>query len=101
MAIALLAAGCAQSVTLPDDADEELFQGQDVYQARCAQCHGAAGGGGLGPNIQLIEDRLTDQEQYEVVRNGRNGRTGNMPAFGAVLSDSDIEAVVRYTREIL
>ena len=98
LVLALFAAGCGESVTLPDDADEQLFQGQAVYQQRCAQCHGANGAGGIGFNIQLVEERLTDVEQLSVVVNGRNGR---MPAFGATLSESDIEAVVRYTREIL
>ena len=83
---------------LPDNADPELFIGQDVWQMRCAQCHGADGGGGIGPNIQNVEERLTDVEQRSVVVNGRNGR---MPAFGATLVDADIDAVVRYTREIL
>ena len=98
MVVALLAAGCSDSITLPDDADPELFLGQDVYQRRCAQCHGGTGGGGIGPNIQNVEDRLSDVEQRSVVVNGRNGR---MPAFGATLVDDEIDAVVRYTREIL
>lgn len=96
--VAVVGSACSQGVTLPDDADEQLFQGQAVYQQRCAQCHGADGGGGIGFNIQEVETRLNDEEQRSVVVEGRNGR---MPAFGATLSDSDIDAVVRYTREIL
>lgn len=99
---ALVIAACGGGgVVLPDNADEELFQGQAVYQQRCAQCHGQDGGGGIGANIQDVESRLTDAEQRDVVVSGRNGPTGNMPAFGAVLSDSDIDAVVRFTRDIL
>lgn len=99
---ALIATACGGGgITLPDDADEELFQGLAVYQQRCAQCHGQTGGGGIGANIQDIELRLTDEEQRDVVVNGRNGPTGQMPAFGATLSDSDIDAVVRFTRDIL
>lgn len=96
--VALMASACSQGVTLPDDADEQLFQGQAVYQQRCAQCHGGDGAGGIGFNIQEIETRLSDEEQRAVVVDGRNGR---MPAFGATLSESDIDAVVRYTREVL
>ena len=98
---ALLVTACGGGVVLPDDADEQLFQGQAVYQQRCAQCHGPTGGGGIGANIQDVESRLTDEEQRDVVVSGRNGPTGNMPAFGALLSDSDIDAVVRFTRDIL
>ncbi len=97
-ALAIVASACSQGVTLPDDADEQLFQGEAVYQQRCAQCHGRDGAGGIGFNIQEVESRLSDDEQREVVVLGRNGR---MPAFGATLSESDIDAVVRYTREIL
>lgn len=97
----LLAACGGDAVVLPDDADEELRQGLAVYQQRCAQCHGQSGGGGIGANIQDVEARLTDAEQREVVVNGRRGPNGQMPAFGATLSDSDIDAVVRFTRDIL
>lgn len=99
---ALLATACGGgSIVLPDDADEELFAGLAVYQQRCAQCHGQTGGGGIGLNIQDVESKLTDEEQRAVVVEGRRGPTGNMPAFEFVLSDSDIDAVVRFTREIL
>lgn len=100
--IALIATACGGSgIVLPDDADEELFAGLAVYQQRCAQCHGQTGGGGIGANIQDIESRLTNAEQRDVVVNGRRGPTGQMPAFGQTLSDADIDAVVRFTRDIL
>lgn len=82
---------------MPDDADAELRTGADVYRARCSSCHGAGGGGGLGPSLARIEDRLDDAEQRSVVEVGRR----TMPAFSNVLSPADIDAVVRYTREIL
>ncbi len=93
----LFATGCAEEITLPPDADAELRAGADVYRARCSSCHGADGGGGLGPSLADIDDRLDDAEQRAVVVEGR----GTMPAFSNVLSESDIDAVVRYTREIL
>ena len=102
LVVAIIAVGCSgDAIVLPDDADEELFQGLAVYQQRCAQCHGQTGGGGIGANIQDVESRLTDEEQREVVVSGRRGPTGQMPAFGATLSDTDIDAVVRFTRDIL
>ncbi|MFT7473275.1 MAG: mono/diheme cytochrome c family protein [Verrucomicrobiales bacterium] len=95
--VALIASGCAQEVGLPDDADAELIAGQDVFRARCAQCHGVDGGGGIGFSLRAIEDRLTDVEQRSVVVDGRKA----MPSFRLTLTEGDIEAVVRYTREIL
>ncbi len=95
-AIMLLSA-CAQEIALPDDADEELILGSDIYRASCARCHGADGGGGIGRSLRGVEQRLAPDEQFDVVYNGRN----QMPRFSQTLSESDIEAVVRYQREIL
>ncbi len=97
LAAAIALSACAGQVVLPDNADEEIIQGYEVYNGRCAQCHGTDGGGGVGLNLQQIETRLTDDDQREVITNGRN----RMPAFGATLSDDDIDAVIRFSREIL
>ena len=95
-AVVIGASGCSEGVTLPDDADEELVLGHEVYRQRCARCHGASGGGGLGPGLAGIEDRLDDAGQLDVVVNGRKA----MPRFDSTLTESEIRAVVRYTREI-
>lgn len=80
--------------------DEVLALGRDVFGARCANCHGSSGGGGSGPRLAgtVVETYPDPADQADVVRNGRGG---NMPAFGGTLSDEMIEAVVRYTREVL
>gem|GEM_PF-1235079 len=95
--LGLLLSGCASEVDLPADADPELRAGAEVYRARCASCHGADGAGAIGPSLSEIETRLDDNAQREVVVTGRN----TMPSFGNTLSESDIDAVVRYVREIL
>ncbi len=97
IAVSALLSACGNEVVLPDNADDQLVEGFEVYKANCARCHGADGGGGIGLSLQLIEDRLTDEEQHEVVVRGRK----RMPSFGTKLSDDEIDAVVRFTREIL
>ena len=97
MFVAAALSACSGEVVLPDNADEEIIQGWEVYRGRCVQCHGADGGGGIGLNLQNIEERRTDDEQRTVITNGRR----RMPAFGATLSDDDIDAVIRFTREVL
>ncbi|MCU0270189.1 MAG: cytochrome c [Acidimicrobiales bacterium] len=77
--------------------DPVLAQGYDVYQARCAACHGNEGEGGAGLNLQKVEERLTQEQHVEVVTNGRS----SMPAYESVLSPEEIQAVVRYERESL
>src|SRR5690606_33467433 len=42
-----------------DGADEV---GRDVYQARCASCHGARGEGASGPPMVGVAERLTRDE---------------------------------------
>lgn len=93
----ILAVACAQEPPLPEGADAEIIVGHEVYGARCARCHGADGGGGIGPSLQEIETRLTDDEQRDVLRNGRK----SMPRFDSVLDATEIDAVIRYSREIL
>jgi mono/diheme cytochrome c family protein len=80
--------------------DPVLVQGAAIFEAQCARCHGAAGGGGLGPRISgdASERKFATLEaQIEMVRDGRKA----MPAFGRTLDAAEIEAVVRYTREVL
>lgn len=103
LAGALLFAGWSGGSTpelSTDQADDpELVSGREIYQSRCARCHGGDGGGGAGPKLAgNVVKRFPDPEQQEaVVRDGR----GSMPSFDGVLSDDEISAVVRFTREVL
>lgn len=97
-------AGCAAEapeVPLGPDGtpDPVLALGRDVFASRCSNCHGSAGGGGTGPRLAgTVEDTYPDPaDQEAVVREGRR----SMPAFGGSLSNAEIEAAVRYTREVL
>lgn len=68
--------------------------GAGVYEANCAVCHGARGGGGAGPRLdgaRLDNDRL-------VIRRVLNGG-GHMPGFGGVLDDEQVAAVVTFVRK--
>jgi mono/diheme cytochrome c family protein len=97
--VAAVAGGCSGGPATPDD--PVLAQGQQIYLARCASCHGASGGGGLGPRLAgRMTERFPDiGDQVALVTNGVRGT--NMRAFGDVLSPEEIDAVVRYTREAL
>ncbi len=99
-ALSLFAGACAQAPAVPEGADAALTQGRDVWSARCATCHGPDGGGGTGPRLnngQVLENFPDAEDQTTVVVQGRN----NMPSFSSVLSDEEILAVVRYSREVL
>lgn len=100
-ALGAAALGACSSDTPATPSDPVLAQGQDVYNAQCAQCHGVTGGGGVGPAIAgVLEERYPDiAEHIAIVADGVPG--SNMPAFKARLSAEEIEAVARYEREVL
>jgi cytochrome c oxidase subunit 2 len=99
-AAALAAASCSSGGPATPS-DPVLAQGQQVYNARCASCHGAGGGGGIAPALAgRMTERFPDiDDQIALINNGVSGTS--MRAFGDVLSADEINAVVRYTRESL
>jgi len=73
-----------------------VARGEKVYAANCAACH-QANGKGAGPILPLDGSKIVQDadktKQIHVVLNGRNA----MPAWKQ-LSDTDIAAVISYTK---
>jgi mono/diheme cytochrome c family protein len=81
-------------------ADRQLVEGRSVYAKYCVECHGLKGEGGIGPEIaggRTARDFTTAAQQADVVEHGFN----TMPGFQGILSRGQIDAVVRYQREVL
>jgi mono/diheme cytochrome c family protein len=84
----------------PDDGGDasgaDASPGAAIYSESCAGCHGADGGGGVGPQLAgTVVDSFPDvAEEVAIVTGGRRG----MPAFEGRLSPEEIEQVVEYTR---
>ncbi len=78
--------------------DEIVKRGEKVYASNCAACH-QANGKGAGPVKPLDGSPVVldadKKAQIAVVLNGRNN--GAMPSWKA-LSDTDIAAVISYTK---
>jgi cytochrome c553 len=90
-----------------------LVRGEEIY-ATCAACHGANGGGGVGPALNaVLSDFGSCSDQLEWVTLGSSGflaadRTtygdigkpvnGGMPGFGTSLSAEEIASVVSFER---
>jgi mono/diheme cytochrome c family protein len=81
--------------------------GAQVYASRCALCHGATGHGdgpasaSLNPHPRNHTDGAymnsrTDAQLLEVIRNGKPP----MPAWGSVLSEEEIQAVLKHVRSL-
>lgn len=95
------AAGCskASADSLPDAAP--------LFAATCARCHGPDGKGGPAvapgqPGPRNLTDPAfqaarTDAELKAVIRSGKGGV---MPAFGAVYSEEQIDALVAHVRRL-
>ncbi|WP_334143634.1 c-type cytochrome [Rhabdothermincola sp.] len=104
----------------------QLDLGAQVYAARCASCHGGGGGGGVGRPLaggEVLKTFPDIESMLEFVAIGSDGigigngygdpnreggqhiagsYNGNkMPAFGDVLTDTELFAVVRHERETL
>lgn len=103
--LVLLAAGCADPPEVPLGADGQpdpvLAQGRDIYGSQCASCHGSDGGGGRGKKLNdgMSVERYPDiADMIEVVSRGIGS---GMPRYDNKLDAQEIEAVVRYVREVL
>lgn len=68
----------------------------DLFRRSCASCHGLEGKGGVGPSLVGIAKKLTETQHRRLVIDGKPGT--QMPAFGGVLSDAEIDAIVKYER---
>lgn len=80
-------------------------RGAAIFERTCAGCHGADGRGTHPPGFTTpprnltdpeLQTRLSDAMIKETIRYGK----GQMPNFGGLLADSDLDALVRYVRTL-
>src|SRR5260370_35837375 len=83
---------------------------QRLYYAYCAECHGVDGRGSWRASVFLLrpsdltDPRVaaqSDRYLFDIIKHGGAtiGRPG-MPAFGAQLSDEDIQLLLGYVRTL-
>lgn len=76
--------------------------GADTYKQYCVACHQADGTGMNGMLATDLTDpkvlSKTDAVLLETIRKGVVGNKGQMPAWGATLSDSQMKGVLTYIR---
>ncbi|SHI35515.1 c-type cytochrome [Wenxinia saemankumensis] len=114
-AVLLTASGGASDTHPPDAA--LLAEGRALYEAHCASCHGAQLEGQPDWRRPLPSGRLPapphdacghtwhhpDRILFRIVREGTaaivgGGYESDMPGFGGILSDAEIEAVLAYIK---
>ncbi len=76
-----------------------IARGESVYNANCVACH-QANGQGLPPTFPAITGSAVATgpiaDHISIIKKGKSGTA--MAAYGGVLSDSDIAAVVTFQR---
>lgn len=80
--------------------DQELVEGRELYARNCVSCHGSDGGGGVGRKLKdgaVVAAYPNIKDQIDLIANGK----GSMPAYVGRLTGEQMEAVARYTREVL
>jgi mono/diheme cytochrome c family protein len=98
---------------------DPLTFGAAVYASNCASCHGATGGGGVGPALSggsVLDTFASPEDQIEWVELGSQGFLdegrntygdnatpvgGGMPGWAGTLTHEEINAVVYYERTAL
>lgn len=66
-----------------------------VYKQNCLSCHGNQLQGRVGPNIQTVGSRLSEEEISRIVTDGQGG----MPSFGNRLEEEEITSITRWLME--
>ncbi|WP_106497124.1 cytochrome c550 [Lentibacillus sp. Marseille-P4043] len=64
-----------------------------IFENTCASCHGADLSGGMGPNLQEVGGRLSEDEIKNTIMNGR----GQMPS--GLVEDPQAEALAKWLSE--
>lgn len=96
LAVLLVAAlsGCGSGGETKEAAGDSM-QLPTAYKQNCMSCHGGELQGRVGPNLQQVGSRLTEEEIVKLVTNGKGG----MPAYAARLSQEDIGSLAKWLSE--
>ena len=77
-------------------ADEKLVaDGLRLYLLNCAHCHGPDARGDEGPDLHGVK-----KSNERIASMIKNGVQGEMPKFGAKLSDTEVQSLISYVRSL-
>ena len=90
------AAACvATDAPILPPADTFAAQGYALFKLNCAHCHGLDARGDEGPDLHGVTK--SDARIASLIKNGIKGE---MPKFGAKLSDADVRSLVAFVRSL-
>lgn len=64
----------------------------DLYKQSCQSCHAADLSGQVGPGLQEIGSKLTEEQLYEIIHDGTKG----MPSYQNRFDQEEIEALAQW-----
>src|SRR6266571_3851920 len=88
------ASGAAEALVIPPTGTP-ANQGYKLFMLNCAHCHGTDARGDEGPDLHGV----TKSDQ-RIVATIKNGIKGEMPKFGAKLTDTDVQALIAFVRSL-
>ena len=74
---------------------ETLIQGRQVFVIHCVECHGVDARGDEGSNLHNLG--AGDALIRQIITGGIKGE---MPAYGKVLNEADVHALIAYLRTL-
>jgi len=95
---AALSAAAQQTSTAPNEPppNEEAIDVNQLFASTCGWCH-SDGGRAPGKGPQLMHSQRSDDFIRERIM---IGKPGAMPAFGEVFDATQVDAIVKYIREL-
>ncbi|NOU94433.1 c-type cytochrome [Paenibacillus sp. LMG 31456] len=86
-----------QAATAPamPDAPLNVQAAEAIYKQSCIACHGTDLEGKMGPNLQKVGGKLSDQQIYKLIQSGKGG----MPSFKGTIKDEEIANLARWLAE--
>lgn len=82
--------------TVTYSVDNSAALGKNIFESKCAKCHGSDGKSGLSGAKDLTTSTLSHAERVVIITNGKNA----MQSFKNDLSAEQIEAVANYIEEL-
>jgi len=91
---ATAASGAKETLVIPPAGTQE-HQGHTLFMMNCAHCHGNDARGDEGPDLHGVTK--SDARISSLIKNGIKGE---MPKFGAKLTDADVQALIAFVRSL-
>ena len=86
--------GAPETLAIPTSGTQ-AHKGYTLFMMNCAHCHGNDARGDEGPDLHGVT-----KSDARIASMIKNGVKGEMPKFGAKLSETDIQALIAFVRTL-